>query len=181
MELEQIEEGSQALLWDGPIRIIQNNPLKTNSVKSHLCFRRDGSYVGSYVQMEGHAMVFQSELTEADEGLYTCQASFYHHTATVNILVEVMSKDRQFGENLPTLLILCFPSALRPACLPKTIRSYQHADVGFLFQNEKTCLIFVALTILLSVCFSTCGHYLHVFGLCHDPHPRRHPLGVLVS
>ncbi|XP_049431658.1 uncharacterized protein si:ch211-149e23.4 isoform X1 [Epinephelus fuscoguttatus] len=71
------------------------------------CKRRDGSYVGSYVRMEGHAMVFQSELTEADEGLYTCQASFYHHTATVNILVEVMSKDRQFA----LVAIICMSSA----------------------------------------------------------------------
>lgn len=48
--------------------------------------------------MEGVALVFQSELTERDEGLYTCQASFYHHTATVYIQVEVMSEDKLFGE-----------------------------------------------------------------------------------
>lgn len=43
-------------------------------------------------------MVFPSKVTEQDEGLYACQASFYHHTATVDIRVEVMSKKRLFGE-----------------------------------------------------------------------------------
>ncbi|XP_044058633.1 uncharacterized protein si:ch211-149e23.4 isoform X2 [Siniperca chuatsi] len=57
------------------------------------CKRSDGSFV----QMEGVAMVFQSELTERDEGLYTCWASFYHHIATVNIQVEVMSEDKLFA------------------------------------------------------------------------------------
>ncbi|XP_070826921.1 uncharacterized protein [Chaetodon trifascialis] len=57
------------------------------------CKRSDGSFV----QMEGAAMVFQWELTERDEGLYTCQASFYHHTATVNIQVEVTSEDKVFA------------------------------------------------------------------------------------
>lgn len=51
--------------------------------------------------MDGVAMVFQSELTMLDEGLYTCQASFYHHTATVNIEVEIMNKEEQLSENLP--------------------------------------------------------------------------------
>lgn len=63
-------------------------------VKGHLCFRSDGSSV----QMDRDAMVFRSDLTEQDEGLYTCRASFYHHTAWVNIHVEVMSEDRVFGE-----------------------------------------------------------------------------------
>lgn len=63
-------------------------------VKGHLCFRSGGSSV----QMDRDAMVFQSELTEQDEGLYTCRASFYHHTASVNIHVEVTSEDRVFGE-----------------------------------------------------------------------------------
>ncbi|XP_031153452.1 synaptogenesis protein syg-2 isoform X2 [Sander lucioperca] len=56
------------------------------------CRRSDGSFV----QMDGVAMVFQPALTEQEEGLYTCQASFYHHTATVNIQVEVASKDKHF-------------------------------------------------------------------------------------
>lgn len=49
--------------------------------------------------MDGDAMVFQSEVTEKDEGLYTCQASFYHHAATVSFQVDVMSEDRQLGED----------------------------------------------------------------------------------
>ncbi|XP_071352296.1 uncharacterized protein [Trachinotus anak] len=56
------------------------------------CKRSDGSSVC----MEGLAMVFQSELTEQDEGLYTCRASFYHHMATVKIQVEVASEEKQF-------------------------------------------------------------------------------------
>lgn len=47
--------------------------------------------------MEGAAIVFRSVVTEQDEGLYTCQASFYHHAATVNIQVEVMDDDKLFG------------------------------------------------------------------------------------
>ncbi|TMS07653.1 Poliovirus receptor-like protein, partial [Larimichthys crocea] len=58
-----------------------------------ICKRSDGSFV----RMEGDAMVFQPEITEKDEGLYTCQASFYHHTATVNIQVEVMSEDKLYA------------------------------------------------------------------------------------
>ncbi|XP_042342917.1 uncharacterized protein si:ch211-149e23.4 [Plectropomus leopardus] len=56
------------------------------------CKRSDGSFV----QMDGVAMVFQPQLTEQDEGLYTCRASFYHHTAAVSIQVEVTSMDKQF-------------------------------------------------------------------------------------
>nr|XP_019943617.1 PREDICTED: uncharacterized protein LOC109630049 [Paralichthys olivaceus] len=57
------------------------------------CKRSDGSFV----HMEGLAMVFPAELTERDEGLYTCCVSFYHHMATVRIQVEVMSEDKQFA------------------------------------------------------------------------------------
>ncbi|XP_070762552.1 uncharacterized protein [Enoplosus armatus] len=67
------------------------------------CKRSDGSFV----QMEGVAMVFPSELTEKDEGLYTCQASFYHHTAAVSIQVEVMSEDRLFA----LVAMICISSA----------------------------------------------------------------------
>ncbi|XP_051253641.1 uncharacterized protein si:ch211-149e23.4 [Dicentrarchus labrax] len=70
------------------------------------CRRSDGSFV----QMEGLAMVFQSALTELDEGLYTCQASFYHHTATVNIQVEVMSEDKLFA--LVTMICISSASAI---------------------------------------------------------------------
>lgn len=63
-------------------------------VKGHSCFRSDGSSV----QMDRDAMVFQSALTEQDEGLYTCRASFYHHGASVNIHVELTSEDSVIGE-----------------------------------------------------------------------------------
>ncbi|XP_033952734.1 uncharacterized protein [Pseudochaenichthys georgianus] len=68
------------------------------------CKRSDGSFV----QMDGDAMVFPSELTEQDEGLYSCQASFYHHTATVNIQVEVTSVEK----HLAITAIICMSSAL---------------------------------------------------------------------
>lgn len=80
-----------------------------SSVKSLLCFRSDGTFL----QMDGAAMVFPSELTESDEGLYTCRASFYHHTAAVNIQVEVMSEDKLFGEHHAAL------GGLRATCLLK--------------------------------------------------------------
>uniref|UniRef100_A0A3P8VDT7 Ig-like domain-containing protein n=1 Tax=Cynoglossus semilaevis TaxID=244447 RepID=A0A3P8VDT7_CYNSE len=63
---------------------------------SCLCFRSDGVFVYT----EGSAVVFQSGLTEEDQGLYTCRASFYHHGATVRIQVEVTSQDEQFGQGL---------------------------------------------------------------------------------
>ncbi|XP_038548850.1 uncharacterized protein si:ch211-149e23.4 isoform X1 [Micropterus salmoides] len=73
------------------------------------CKRSDGSYV----LMDGVAMVFQSELTMLDEGLYTCQASFYHHTATVNIEVEIMNKEEQ----LTLVTMICIGSALAIICI----------------------------------------------------------------
>ncbi|XP_018520897.1 uncharacterized protein si:ch211-149e23.4 [Lates calcarifer] len=57
------------------------------------CKRSDGSFV----HMERHAMVFQSQVTEKDAGLYICCASFYHHMVTIKIQVEVMSEDKQFA------------------------------------------------------------------------------------
>ncbi|XP_034405011.1 uncharacterized protein si:ch211-149e23.4 isoform X2 [Cyclopterus lumpus] len=68
-----------------------------------ICKRSDGSFV----QMDGLAMVFQSELKEQDEGLYSCRASFYHHTATVNIQVEVTDEDKQ----LALAAMICISSA----------------------------------------------------------------------
>ncbi|XP_034722586.1 uncharacterized protein si:ch211-149e23.4 isoform X2 [Etheostoma cragini] len=68
------------------------------------CRRSDGSFV----QMDGVAMVFQSALTEQEEGLYICQASFYHHTATVRIQVEVASEDK----HIALASMICASSAL---------------------------------------------------------------------
>ncbi|KAM8904565.1 uncharacterized protein AB9W97_008164 [Spinachia spinachia] len=67
-----------------------------------VCERSDGALV----QMEGDAMVF-SPLTERDEGLYSCRASFYHHAATVHIQVEVTSEDKQ----LALAAVICISSA----------------------------------------------------------------------
>ncbi|XP_008279194.1 uncharacterized protein LOC103356720 [Stegastes partitus] len=65
------------------------------------CQRSDGSSV----PMEGAAMILQSERT--DKGLYTCLASFYHHTATVNIQVEVINESEQFA----LMAMICISTA----------------------------------------------------------------------
>lgn len=46
-------------------------------------------------------MVFEWEITKEDAGLYSCQASFYHHAAKVSFLAEVMSEEKLLGEYLP--------------------------------------------------------------------------------
>lgn len=71
--------------------------LKRNSVVNPWYFRSDGSFV----QTEGSAMIFQSELAELNKGLYTCWASFCHHTATVSFQVEVTTRLEQLGTCLP--------------------------------------------------------------------------------
>lgn len=82
---------------------------------SCLCFRSDGVFVYT----EGSAVVFQSGLTEEDQGLYTCRASFYHHGATVRIQVEVTSQDEQFGQGLS----FCFFTYVLYSC-PLSKRHY---------------------------------------------------------
>ncbi|XP_041851800.1 uncharacterized protein si:ch211-149e23.4 isoform X2 [Melanotaenia boesemani] len=67
------------------------------------CRRSDGSIV----QMNGAAMIIQPELSGQDKALYTCWASFYHHTATVNIQVEFTREDEQ----LMLVTMICIPSA----------------------------------------------------------------------
>ncbi|XP_035766166.1 uncharacterized protein si:ch211-149e23.4 [Neolamprologus brichardi] len=68
------------------------------------CKRSDGSFV----QTEGSAMIFQSELAELNKGLYTCWASFCHHTATVSFQVEVTTR----LEQLALTSMICISSAL---------------------------------------------------------------------
>ncbi|KAM3615504.1 uncharacterized protein V6R79_003162 [Siganus canaliculatus] len=68
------------------------------------CKREDGYYV----LMDGAAMVFPSQITGQDEGLYTCQASFYHHRATVSIQVEIASEDKLFA----LAAMICISSAI---------------------------------------------------------------------
>lgn len=60
------------------------------------CVRSDGTAM----LMEESAMVFEEKVRERDAGVYSCQASFYHHSATVSFLVEVMSDEKLFGECL---------------------------------------------------------------------------------
>ncbi|XP_036393633.1 uncharacterized protein si:ch211-149e23.4 [Megalops cyprinoides] len=67
------------------------------------CVRSDGSVVWA----EGGALVFLSEVTQRDTGLYTCHASFYHHSASVLIQVEITSKDF----NLWLMTVTCFSTA----------------------------------------------------------------------
>lgn len=59
-----------------------------------LFFRSDGTAV----PMEKSSMVFDWEVRERDAGMYCCQASFYHHTATVSFLVEVASEEKLLCE-----------------------------------------------------------------------------------
>ncbi|XP_074535110.1 uncharacterized protein LOC141797538 [Halichoeres trimaculatus] len=78
--------------------------VKGNAPQYNLsCNRSDGSPV----KMDGSAMVFPSELTEQDEGLYICQASFFHHKATVVIQVEISHADKLFG----LVTIICMSTA----------------------------------------------------------------------
>lgn len=59
-----------------------------------LCSRSDGTAV----PVDKSTMVFDWEVREQDAGEYSCQASFYHHTATVRFLVEVTSEEKLLGE-----------------------------------------------------------------------------------
>ncbi|XP_067102581.1 uncharacterized protein si:ch211-149e23.4 isoform X2 [Osmerus mordax] len=68
------------------------------------CHRSDGSVA----LVEGSALVFPSAVTERETGLYTCQASFYHHKATTLIQLEINSEDQE----LMYLVIVCFSTAM---------------------------------------------------------------------
>ncbi|KAG9348500.1 hypothetical protein JZ751_002236 [Albula glossodonta] len=67
------------------------------------CSRSDGSAV----RTEGSAMVFPSEVSERDAGLYTCHASFYHHSTSVPFQVDVDSGDFQLSVSLILFITLC--------------------------------------------------------------------------
>ncbi|KAG7471258.1 hypothetical protein MATL_G00122560 [Megalops atlanticus] len=67
------------------------------------CVRSDGSAV----RTEGGALVFPSEVTQRDTGLYTCHASFCHHSASVLIQVEIASRDF----DLWLMTVTCFSTA----------------------------------------------------------------------
>ncbi|KAM8854382.1 V-set and immunoglobulin domain-containing protein 10-like 2 isoform 3-T3 [Synchiropus picturatus] len=68
------------------------------------CQRSDGVFVDT----EESAMVFKRRLTEEDSGLYTCRASFYHHSASVQVLVEVTDESRP---SAPRILV-CMSTVL---------------------------------------------------------------------
>lgn len=76
-------------------------------------------------------MVFQSEVTKQDEGLYTCQASFYHHAAMVSFQVDVMNENRLLGEDSPL--------RIRHLCdfYVTKHRLYQHSDATFIRSNTS--------------------------------------------
>ncbi|XP_017346948.1 uncharacterized protein si:ch211-149e23.4 isoform X1 [Ictalurus punctatus] len=68
------------------------------------CFRSNGLFAHTV----GMALVFAQQVSESDAGLYTCSASWYHHNATVTVLVEVTSQKM----NSMMLILVCFSSAL---------------------------------------------------------------------
>ncbi|XP_041655955.1 uncharacterized protein si:ch211-149e23.4 isoform X2 [Cheilinus undulatus] len=91
--------GGEAIIQRLSLQQSQHNQRVLLQVKGNVpeydlnCKRSDGLLV----QMDGDAMVFPSELTKQDEGLYTCWASFYHQTAMVSFDVELTSQDRLFA------------------------------------------------------------------------------------
>lgn len=54
----------------------------------------------------GLALVFAQQVSESDTGLYTCSASWYHHNATVTVLVDITSQEIHSSEYLlPSLMM----------------------------------------------------------------------------
>ncbi|XP_043974954.1 uncharacterized protein si:ch211-149e23.4 [Gambusia affinis] len=66
------------------------------------CRRSDGSIV----LLDGAAMILQSDPSGQNNGLYTCFASFYHHTASVTFQVEVLRE----SEQLMLVILICISS-----------------------------------------------------------------------
>ncbi|KAB5550162.1 hypothetical protein PHYPO_G00050650 [Pangasianodon hypophthalmus] len=56
----------------------------------------------------GMALVFAQQVSESDAGLYTCITSWYHHNATVTVLVDVTSQEI----HSMMLILICFSSAV---------------------------------------------------------------------
>ncbi|XP_028856792.1 uncharacterized protein LOC114802243 isoform X2 [Denticeps clupeoides] len=67
------------------------------------CFRSDGSAARTL----GGALLFPQPASRHEEGLYTCHASYCHHTATVQLEVTVTSSATQYM----VLASVCFSSA----------------------------------------------------------------------
>nr|XP_023692822.1 uncharacterized protein LOC111856805 isoform X1 [Paramormyrops kingsleyae] len=73
------------------------------------CVRSDDSPV----RTKGAAIVFPSPVSLHDAGLYTCRASFHHHSATLSVQVEVTEEDQE----LWNIFIICIPTALAIALI----------------------------------------------------------------
>uniref|UniRef100_A0A3Q3FZR2 Si:ch211-149e23.4 n=1 Tax=Labrus bergylta TaxID=56723 RepID=A0A3Q3FZR2_9LABR len=101
--------------------VVNRLALQENHQNQRVLLQVEGNSDGLVVQMNGAAMVFPSELTEQDEGLYTCRASFYHHTASVNIQVE----KRESLSALTTLMQEpSSPGAKKPSVTEKDSKEY---------------------------------------------------------
>lgn len=96
-------------------------------------------------------MVFQSEVTEQDEGLYTCCASFDHHMATVRIEVEVMSENKHLG----VCLILSLHSKSRMTLVLERLGQHAEAKWAFVelwvYCTVCMCVRFAALVFMISI------------------------------
>ncbi|KAF5893033.1 poliovirus receptor-like, partial [Clarias magur] len=68
------------------------------------CFRSNGLSAHTV----GMALVFAQQVSESDAGLYTCSASWYHHNATVTVLVDIISQEI----HSMMLILICFSSAV---------------------------------------------------------------------
>lgn len=79
--------------------------------------------------VEGSALVFPSAVTERETGLYTCQASFYHHKATTLIQLEVNSEDHELSE--------CF---------------YSIVDLLYEDRQPQYCCAFFLIVVLYQIC-----------------------------
>ncbi|MCI4385653.1 hypothetical protein PGIGA_G00053040 [Pangasianodon gigas] len=73
------------------------------------CFRSNGLSAHTV----GMALVFAQQVSESDAGLYTCITSWYHHNATVTVLVEVTSQEI----HSMMLILICFSSAVAIALI----------------------------------------------------------------
>ncbi|KAI1893566.1 hypothetical protein AGOR_G00125040 [Albula goreensis] len=114
------------------------------------CSRSDGSAV----RTEGSAMVFPSEVSERDAGLYTCHASFYHHSTSVPFQVDVDSGDFQ----LWMLAVICFSSAAAVSLiLFITLCIFCKRNGGDPSRSEGTCKKRESLAALTSLMQDPCS------------------------
>ena len=100
-------------------------------------------------------MVFWSELTEQDEGLYTCRASFYHHAASVSIQVEVSSEDQQLGENSDQHADICFQFQCGFLGLSVNICGFNHSVPALMSMicMSSAFAIFLIFVVVLWACW----------------------------